>query len=240
LVGNNVRILLLGSQHGNEYLGERLFEYIKNSHADLLDNVTFVIANPRARKQRLRYVESDMNRSYTGHSSTYEERRAQKILRLISESDFDVVLDMHTTTTEQTPCLIVASIRPENVRFIQASSIDKIVVMNNPITATTLNGVCPQAISVEINESFTDDILENLCADISRYVENKPSIAEKYAYEVTHLLEKAEITDEEATMLRNFTLSPQGYYPILVGENSYKHQTNYRGFKAYKRYKFKV
>jgi predicted deacylase len=235
-----MKILLLASQHGDEYSGEKLYGYIRDSHPELLPYVTYAIANPKARKFRTRFTGSDMNRSYTGGSNTYEERRAGKILKLIDESGFDLVLDMHTTTVDQPPCLILKAVAPENVRFLRATSTGKIVTMANPIVDSSINGTRLQAVSVEVYEQISDGLLEELCQDIKRYLADEPAATPKYVYEVTDLIAKAEISEADAEKLRNFEMSQYGYYPVLMGENAYKKQTDYLGFKAYKRYRFKV
>lgn len=236
-----MKILILASQHGDEHLGEKLYAYIQSHHAELLNHIEYLVANPRARAKNVRFIESDMNRSYTGGAGTYEERRASKILRYIEENNFDLVLDMHTATTKQEPCLIMASINPRNLQFIRATSIDKFVIMNSQIVSTALNGVCPQSVSVEVNKNITDELLEDLCADIDRYVHAKAYDEDKYVYDTVELLSADEMSDTEAKKLRNFHKSDLGFYPILVGESSYQKQGYaYRGFKSYKRYKFKV
>jgi len=233
------KILILESQHGNEYSGERLHNHIEHHHPNLLSNITFLVANPRARRQKKRYTESDMNRSYTGNKDTYEERRAVKILKTITEGHYDLVLDMHTTPTDQAPCLIMASVNAKNIGFLQASSFSNIVTINNAIVNNSINGALPHAISVEINNQITDEVLELICEDIDRFLRGQISDNQKYVYEVTELLDKSDITEVEAKKLRNFSKSKFGYYPIMVGENSYQDFTNYLGFKAYNRYEFK-
>ncbi len=235
------KILLLASQHGNEYSGEKLHTYIQAKHPDLLQHITYLVANPKARKSHVRFIETDMNRSYTGASRTYEERRAGKVSQIIDTENFDLILDMHTTTVHQSPCLIVGAIALDNERFIRASSIDKIVIMNNPIVGSSINGMYSHAISVEINENMADEgLLESLCEDIQRYLGGKNANVVKYIYEVTELIYKKELTSPQVSELRNFEISPYGYYPVLAGENSYSKFTEFCGFKAYKRYEFKV
>lgn len=235
-----MKILILGSQHGNEYSGEKLYSYLQNNRAELLEHVEYMTGNPQARKRRVRLVESDMNRSYSGRKNTYEERRAQKILRYIRDSGFDLVLDMHTTTVDQPPCLIMGSINTQTERFINASSVVHLIVMEEKIASTALNGVCAQSVSVEVNQDLAQVDLEKLCDDIQRYIDNEAYAVDKYVYEVTPLL-KSDVTDEEFKQLRNFVRSDKGFYPVLVGESAYqKSEYNYLGFKASRRFKFKV
>lgn len=235
-----MKILILASQHGNEYSGEKLYKYIKQRRPGLLRYVDYFLANPRARKQRVRYIESDMNRSYTGKKTTHEERRALKTLKRIDEQEYDIVLDMHTTTTVQPPCIILAKPGQENNAYLQASSIQHIVAMGHTIVDTALNGRRGHALSIEVNQSIDDTLLSDLCDDIDRFIRREVYPSDKYVYEVKDLLGKSEMSEADANKLQNFTLSERGFYPVLVGENSYKEQTDYLGFKAYKRYKLKV
>ena len=235
------KILILGSQNGNELLGEALYEYIRTNRQELLPHISYLVGNIQAKRQGVRYVEADLNRSYTGKKTTYEERRAGSILAYIKKHAFELVLDMHTTTCEQPPCFIAHSLEGSAARFLRASSIEKVVHMNHDIVKTSLIGVCPQAVSIEVNKDSLDDrLLADLCDDLQRYVEGSAAHAEKHVYEVDDLLKKTELSEKGAGELRNFQKSPYGFYPVLVGENSYKKQTAYLGFKAYARVRSRV
>lgn len=228
------KILILGSQHGNELLGEALYGHIKQQRPELLPYVRYIAGNIRAKKQNVRYIESDLNRSYNGHKTTYEERRASRIKAYIKKHSFDLVLDMHTTTCQQPPCLIVAATSGAIAPFLRACSIEKIVHMNHAIVATSLIGVCPQAVSIEVNkDSLSKALLSRLCDDLQRYLNKSEDYAAKTIYEISELLKKTELSEQQASGLRNFHKSAYGFYPVLVGENSYKKQTAYLGFKAY-------
>lgn len=235
------KILILGSQHGNELLGETLHAYIQKQRPELLPYITYLPGNIRARQQNVRYIESDLNRSYNGRRTTYEERRAGRILAYIKRHAFDLVLDMHTTTCQQPPCLIVASPDGAIAPFLRASSIDTVVHMNHDIVRTSLIGVCPEAVSIEVNRrTLSRALMTALSDDLQRYIDSNTTYAEKTVYEVGDLLKKTELSEEEASTLCNFQKSPLGFYPVLVGENSYKKQTTYLGFKAYSRVRSRV
>lgn len=227
------KILLLGSQHGNELLGKRLYDYIKLSRSELLPHVTYRVGNPRAYKEGVRFVESDLNRSYTGGTTTYEERLANKITDFIEKKRFDLVLDLHTTTCIQPPCFIVSHITPHLKKYIGGSSILNIVEMSHSIVQTSLIGVCPQSISIEVNEHIDNNLLRELCDSIACFLDNIMLGKTRRIYRVSELLKKQDISTQQASELHNFTRSPAGFYPILVGENSYKKHTDYLGFKAY-------
>lgn len=227
------KILLLGSQHGNELLGDTLYAYMRRHRKELLPLVAYKTGNLRAKKAGVRYVESDLNRSYNGRRTTYEERRAARVSKYIGDNRFDLVLDLHTTTCEQPPCLIIPDITDTLQPFLRASSVTHIVLMKHDIVKTSLIGVCPQAISIEINKHQLDDgQMAALCDDLQRYLQGDAYGNEKEFYDISEPLKKTEISETDATGLRNFTLSKFGFYPVLVGENSYKAQTAYLGFKS--------
>ena len=235
-----MKILILGSQHGNERLGIQLYEYIKKYRPELQRYIVYKLANPKAFRQNIRYVETDMNRSYDGDFHSYEASRASQVLQYIDDGNFDLVLDMHTTTCDQPPCLIVNAITQTNRRFITASTIAHIIEMQHPIVNRSLNSKRQHVISIEVNRHITKPLLDSLCDDIERYCKNMPSDTKRYSYRITHLLEKNEMSEADAAKLINFQRSSFGFYPVLVGENSYKQQTQYLGFKAYERHPFKV
>lgn len=238
--GAPMKILLLGSQHGNERLGDQLHRYIVRHRQELLPFVLYKLANPKAFRANVRFTEGDMNRQYATNSKSYEAKRARYIKEYIADGQFDLVLDLHTTTCQQPPCLIVSGIKSENKRFIDATSISKIVEMKHSLVQSSINYAVPQVVSVELHKTISKNILNDLCDDIDRYLKNKTFDTVKYVYEANDLILKSDTPAGDAAMLENFQLSHLGYYPVLVGENSYKSDTDYLGFKAGQRRLFKV
>lgn len=229
------KILLLGSQHGNELLGELLYKHIETRRRELLPYITYKIANPRAKKVDVRYIESDMNRSYDGGDKTYEQRQAKRILKYIEANDFDLVLDLHTCFSIMPACLIVAPSYNKTISYIRASSLDKMMIVSSEVVKTSLIGNCPNAITIEVNrDCATMVFVDLLCDDLARYIEDSPGITTKTVYKA-ELLAKDEISPQDANKLVNFVKSKQGFHPVLVGSNPYKKDPNYKylGFKAY-------
>lgn len=228
-----MKILLLGSQHGNELLGEKLYAYINKYHADLLPYISYKVGNPEAHQKGIRYIESDMNRSYNGSLETHEARQARHVQQFIKDGAFDLVLDLHTTVCAQPPCFIIHEINETIRPFIRASHIERVVRLTDPIVATSLIGNDPKAIAIEVaNTQLTPMLFEALCKDIKQYVKGGTKPAQKKFYEVPSLLLKSEVSDELLSSLVNFEKTKDGYIPILVGKNSYRKTTHYLGFKA--------
>jgi hypothetical protein len=234
------KILLLGGQHGNEPLGDILKAHIRRYAVDLLPYVTFKTANLKAKRAGVRYLESEINRSYDTELNTYESRRAATILRFIRDGEYDLVLDLHTTNCIQPPSILIRSIASVNVDYLRATHIDKIIEMRHSIAETSLIGRHNDVVSVEVSNHDLHDntIIKSLADDIRRYVHGQVFDDIKQLYTVDELLLKAD-ADSRFTLV-NFEMSAQGFIPILTGENSYKKNTDYLGFRTDKVVKYRV
>ena len=228
------RILIVGSQHGDELLGEQLYAVIclQPKVANLL--IEYVLANPRAHQRGVRLVESDMNRSYKQGSHTYEQRRAQQLLRRLRGHDYDIVIDAHTTTVDQPPCVIVPDITDDNYTFLTSLDVKNVVVMRHPFVRQSLIGNVPRCVSLEISiHQLGDGTYRSLYAALLNFSNSgKQFHPDKDVFVVDDLLARAELPAQDIAALRNFELAPQGFYPVLVGEAAYQKYTEYLGFKA--------
>lgn len=228
------RILLVGSQHGDELIGEQLYVVIKDKFAYLLPQVDYVLANPKAYEQKVRYIETDMNRAYTATPVSYEEKQAQSILQTITSNQYDFVLDMHTTTSIQQPCFITGDISETRKGFMRSSNIQHVVVLPKDIARVSLIGAITNSLAVEVSiHDITDDFLVSLAQDVERYLTSASAQnADKKVLYVSNPLYKTEMSEQEALQLTNFALNSYGFYPILVGEASYLKYKDYYGYKA--------
>jgi succinylglutamate desuccinylase len=85
-LGKKQSILTVGAQHGDEKLGPLVWQHLNKHRPDLLTSVDYICGNPKAVSKNIRYIESDLNRSYSPSKSSnlsYEEKRAQEILGFI-------------------------------------------------------------------------------------------------------------------------------------------------------------
>ena len=222
------KILLIGSQHGDELLGEKLIEYIQTKRPEMLKYISYKIGNPKAHNLNVRCIESDMNRSYNGGDSTYEEKQAYRIMKYIHKEKFDLVLDLHTTTCNEPPCLIVAKLNKTVNEFSNVSSISNTLIMTSDLAKRGLIGNCKQSIAIEVfKDSVDDKLLNDICGDIERFASIKK------IYQIDGTLNKSEITKNEAMSLVNFEKSKFGFVPIMVGESSYQQTNDFYGFKAH-------
>ena len=226
------KILLIGSQHGNELLGIRLYEYLKSTLTyEKFRSVQYVCANPAAFARNVRFIESDLNRSFNGMKSTTEERRAAELLNEISEEDFDYILDIHTSTSKENPFFISPTLNATRRKIIAASSsIHTVVIMPAEISKNSLMGQYENSLSIEVNEldATQEGMLELLKVFIENLLIDKEQIPQsRDLFYINGLLLDKDIEQNETPV--NYLTLKSGNYPILYGEVNYR---GYLGFKA--------
>lgn len=121
-------IAIVGGTHGNELTGIHTVQALRNPqlraiHCPIADEFAtqYFIANPRATKAVTRYIDDDLNRQFTSqrlsaqHSDAYESGLAKMLnhtLGPIDAPEFDLVIDIHNTTSAMGPTLIVLADSP--------------------------------------------------------------------------------------------------------------------------------
>ena len=223
------KILAIISTHGNELLGPNLLAYMLAKRSKLLENIEFIIANPRAYAKNVRYTESDLNRSYGLGLDTYEGRRAKVIEERIRLLKPELVLDFHTTTAEQPDVLITADKNNEVVRrFINSSAIKDVLVVEPLNDITT---VAPNFVAYEVSNSrLNDDLYKQICTDIERHLDGKMIDQERVFYKMVGKI----LPEEEQNIadLKNFAYNDTlQAIPAFLGEEAYKHDGTYAGFR---------
>ena len=187
------------------------------------------MANPRAYAKNVRYTESDLNRSYGLNLDTYEGKRAKVIEERIRLLQPELVLDLHTTTAEQPDVLITADRDNEAARsFIDASATKDILVVEplNDITTTASNFVAYEMPNSHLN----DDLYEQICNDIERYLDGKIVDQERTFYKMIGKILPEE--EKSITGLKNFVYNDTlQTIPAFLGEEAYKQDGTYAGFR---------
>lgn len=86
-------------------------------------NATLIISHKAALEKNVRFIDEDLNRCFPGNAKTFEGKLAKNILQQLK--DFDLVLDIHTTTAKTKAFTIVtknkylAQFSPLPVVFMQ-------------------------------------------------------------------------------------------------------------------------
>lgn len=105
------------------------------------------IGNPIAMRKGVRFVETDLNRSFTEKAlqdpQTYEEWRA--VLLKEASLEYDEVLDIHTTTSPYSPYLTAIVTREDMVAPAKKFHPGAIVIMGGPnysLIGAVKKGIC--------------------------------------------------------------------------------------------------
>ncbi len=223
------KILAIISTHGNELLGPNLLVYMLTKRSKLLEDMEFVVANPCAYVKNVRYTESDLNRSYELDLDTYEGHRAKMIEERIRLLQPELVLDFHTTTAEQPDILITADKDNKVAQsFIGASTTENILVVEPLNDITT---VAPNFVAYEVpNSHLNDDLYGQICADITRFLDNKVAEVKRTFYKMAGKIMPEE--EKNITDLKNFVYNDTlQAIPAFLGEEAYKQDGTYAGFK---------
>ena len=125
-------VLLVTGIHGNERNGPWLLEQWQRE-AGLLQRpglrVQSLLGNPPAYAKNLRYIDCDLNRSFSeellqqSDASQLEVRRAQELIALHGpggRQPMQVLLDLHSTTAPMGSCLVVYGERPADLALAAA------------------------------------------------------------------------------------------------------------------------
>jgi len=123
------RVAIVGGTHGNELTGIYLVKKFQQSPHNIarstFESVT-LLANPKAYEIGKRYFETDLNRCFLRQDlsnstlKSYEALRAKEIYRLFGiggSQQADIVIDLHSTTSNMGLTLILASFEPFNLRL---------------------------------------------------------------------------------------------------------------------------
>ena len=226
-----MRILIIAATHGDELLGVKIYRRLLQKRSPLLEYIDFMIGNPKAFAANCRYIDSDLNRCYGVVGDLYEQNRAQEIASYIRATSPDLVLDMHTTSCRQPNCLIVSDLRGEMKRRMLASSHITNVLQAKKMHDITTCG--SNVIGYEVtNVSITTALLDEIISDLQRFIDNTTSFPSKKLFKMQGKIYKGSVTEEQAATFTNFEMNTLGFVPIMTGNNSYKKQTDYLGFKS--------
>lgn len=224
--------------HGNEPCGLAVLPLLRELR--FTGTVKFVIGNPRALKQKKRYIEQDLNSSFPGSErGAYEARRAKEILAILS--DCDEVLDLHSTSRSEKPFGISIG-RESSFVLAEQLGLRRLVVMPKKLKkGRSLLDHLPEttlALSVECGTHDSQSAGETVRALTKRFLadEMPKQQGNMKRYQVTAILrfkgkialskkirdfnrvKKGEVLARADTRLIR---AKQLFYPVLFGEAAY-------------------
>ncbi len=120
------KVALVGGTHGNEMTGVYLIKKFQKNPQLIARNsfdIFTLLGNPRAIEIRQRYVETDLNRCFSQQSLAdlnsilYEQKLAQEIANKIKENQTDLIIDLHSTTSQMGLTIIISDGHPFHLQL---------------------------------------------------------------------------------------------------------------------------
>jgi predicted deacylase len=246
------RFILNIGTHGDEQIGlkvAREIEKLTIIQGELIVNV----ANPKAFQVKKRFIDEDLNRAFPGKKNgNYEQNRAYELVPLIKSAD--VVVDIHSTTSELKDALIVTKLDKKTKEYLRVISPKYALVMN----ATKNNAFISYAktgIAFEYGKDKDPKVAKKIILDITKLLVHLGMISnpnKAVVQTVTTFFDvytsvvkpKGAVLDGKT---KNYVLVKKGqvyarihkkelvaekdFYPILFGNKNYKEIFGFAGKK---------
>ena len=180
--------------------------------------IGFILGNPKACEEKVRFTERDINASFGLDAESYESRRAEEILKEVDEAD--LVVDFHSTEAEVEPFVIVVD--KDMIPFAKTTGVKRIVFMSHSIKEGHALINYRDGVSVEVGlhegeNSYAETL--KIVASIERGAEHEAALYEVFG----------PITEPGDYI--NFQDHADGFIPILANESVYEKEGLF-GLKA--------
>lgn len=203
-------ITVVGGTHGNEYIGITIIDRINRlgTYQDNAIPVSTLLANPRAAASGIRFIDTDLNRSFSDSiladtdSRCYEHLRARDINRQLGpEPDFRrFIIDLHSTTSNMGMTIILKDLSLSNLRvatFAQSQHPGLRLILSNTDLKfnRTMGSISQYGLTIEVGpianalvrqdlllqtEAVVDSIIECLNLSESSLLSTLPDQVELY------------------------------------------------------------
>lgn len=212
------KVFIVAAIHGDEPFGLKVLGKLRES--DSAKSLQTLVAHPEAIAKRVRYIESDLNRSFNSQNNTIEERLAHSIKKEVMQSNPDIVIDLHTSVSDCGATGIVTTYSPENHKLAEYCGMSCLVIM--PSSDAFIEQFSVPSVALELGRNLRSDKLANkLASRLASLAKNgipkaTPTIP---VYEVHSIIPK---TYEGLSTIRNLTYDTtlKGY-PFLAGPDTY-------------------
>jgi uncharacterized protein (TIGR00725 family) len=219
-------LLFLTATHGNETIG---IEAMKRVGREMpMAKSDWVIANEKAWKRGVRFVDQDLNRSAPGkkNARAYESRRAYELVDIAK--NYRYVIDIHGTKARSGIFTIVPNPTLRNLLLAGALPVERIVVWasERSLSSGPLSQQMPCGVEIECGPQDSGAVKEELYAIVKSVAQkgivfDERSLEKKQFFRVYGKLSANEVSPNTVSSLADFkkaTFKGEEFYPILVGE----------------------
>ena len=227
------KLCIVTGIHGNEAF---LFEYLKDYLTELnLKNIEIklILANQLAAERSIRYIDQDLNRSFNSTEDNHETKLARTLLKTI---EGDLILDLHTHTSEEQFSLLSKENKKGMKSFIKSLGFEHSIIIPNELTKnSSLIENFNNSVSIEVGSHNSQESV--ICAKevIKRAIDYlngnskeqnvKFLLAEKFVYNnarrklITNSQVKNFIRIIKNQYLNEEIIADESFIPVLVSRN---------------------
>ncbi|MEO0687556.1 MAG: aspartoacylase [Cyanobacteria bacterium J06649_11] len=163
MIASIKKVALVGGTHGGELTGIFLVQKFQQSPHLIqrhgFESIAF-ISNEKAVAMGTRYIDTDLNRAFNRQDlenpqlTNYEQSLAKKIVRRIQKEKIDLIIDLHSTTSNMGLTVILHSDNPDLLKMAgyltQTNSKVKILLHNLNKQASYLINSAELGITIEV------------------------------------------------------------------------------------------
>ncbi|KLV10594.1 aspartoacylase [Photobacterium ganghwense] len=246
------KVAIVGGTHGNEFSGIYLLKKWRQNPAKIQRDsfeIQTVFANPQAFEANKRYLDCDMNRQFglndlnNPELANYEQSRAKAINAQLGpkgEAQSDFIIDLHNTTSNMGPSLILLksdAFNRQMAAYVKSNMPDAVIVLEDQIEMvehTFLCSIAEQGVIVEVGpqpqsvvrqdvldwmEAMTGHILDFVDLYNRDEVPELPSSFEAYKYHETLKLPEDENGERIGMVHKN--VQDADFKPLRNGDPIY-------------------
>ncbi len=246
-INQNKKFLIIVATHGDESFSVPITKNLKTKFSNKFD---YIIGNPRALKEKKRFIDADLNRVAPGKefSRLYEIKRAFMIMR--KSKNYKFVLDIHGTVSQSSIFTIVTNPRPANINLAYSLPIDRVVIWggrNNGRRTGPISRFVKCGVGIECGSKNSKETKNNLSDKLTQFLEddaqNYEEMNKKELYQVFGEIKRGGINSQEKKRLKDFeeiTINNQTFFPLLTKQQENKNIICYkmRKLNFYEKFSF--
>ena len=216
------QLLLIVATHGNEPIGLEAVKNLENLGLDKYFDV--LIANPKALKNKKRFIEADLNRSYPGrkNSKVYEQRIAYGNLKIARQ--YRYIIDIHEASQGRDDFIIVPREKLSKKFPLSSIRLNKILLWPDP--KGPISQILKNSIELEfgMKNRSREKIVKKATDIIDIFIKAiYGKKKQKYQQEIFYVYDKLMSTElkKKKIFLKDFKLTKlnnEAFYPLLTGQ----------------------
>lgn len=213
-----MKTLFVVCQHGDEVTPLKV---IKGKFAD---KVEYLVANKQAVKKGVRYIESDLNRSFPGtKDGTAEEKLSKKLMVRLDK--FGGIVDLHTATCETPIFVILTKVTDKHLELVRRLGVKRVVMMQKSIASggSMIDHVAV-GVSVECGHEKHKETATAIKEMLEHYLSGRKQLRLECftVFEILKQTAEQKELPEEIKSFKKAKLMGKEFYPVLARETHYK------------------